>query len=214
MMNEAELIKFVSKHRVFAQVYAQSAESAVRAAEAAIMGGIKLIEVTLATPGSFRVISDLRHSYGDRALVGACSVTAYDQIDRAVKSGAQYVSMPHTSPMLIETCGRHRVPAIIGALTPTEITVALSLGVALVTIYPVAALGGPDYLRSLTYRMPGARLAVAGGVGPENIVDFFSAGAFAITVGGRLFAHGDLQTGNYTAIAERARGMLRLAGVI
>lgn len=214
IMNEAELIKLASKYRVFALVYAPSAESALRAAEAAIIGGIKLIEVALATPGSFRVISDLRHSYGDRATVGAGSVMAYDQIDRAVKSGAQYISMPHTSATLIETCRRHRVPAIIGALTPTEISEALSLGVALVTVYPISSLGGPDYMRSLTYRMPGSRLVAAGGVGPENIVDFFSAGAFAITVAGHLFTRGDLQTGNYTAIAERARGMMRLAGVI
>jgi 2-dehydro-3-deoxyphosphogluconate aldolase/(4S)-4-hydroxy-2-oxoglutarate aldolase len=214
VMNEAELIKLVSKHKVFAQVYAPSAESALRASEAAIMGGVKLIEIMLATPGSFRVISDLRRSYGDRAAVGAGSIMAYDQIDRAVKSGAQYISMPHTSTTLLETCHRHRVPAIIGALTPTEISAALSLGVALVTVYPISSLGGPDYMRSLTHRMPGARLAAAGGVGPENIVDFFSAGAFAITVAGHLFARGDLQTGNYTAIAERARGVMRLAGVI
>ena len=213
-MNETDLIKLASTYRVFAQLYAQSAETAVRAAEAVIMGGIKLIEVTLATPGSFRVISDLRHSYGDRATVGACSVMAYDQIDRAVKSGAQYISMPHTSPTLIDTCRRHRVPAIIGALTPTEITAALSVGVALVSIYPVAALGGPAYLSSLTYRMPGARLVVGGGVGPDNIVAYFNAGAFAVTVGGHLFTHGDLQTGNYTAIAERARGIMQLAGTV
>ncbi|HWP42878.1 MAG TPA: bifunctional 4-hydroxy-2-oxoglutarate aldolase/2-dehydro-3-deoxy-phosphogluconate aldolase [Blastocatellia bacterium] len=213
-MNEAELIRLVSKRRVFAQAYAESAESALRAAEAAIIGGVKLIEVSLATPGSYRVISDLRHGYGDRATVGACSVMTFDQIDRAVKSGAQYISMPHTIPTLIETCRRHRVPAIIGALTPTEIAAAQSLGVALVTVYPVESLGGPDYMRSLAYRMPGVRLAVAGGVGPENIGDYFNAGAFAITVGGRLFARGDLQTGNYTAIAERARGIMRLAGVL
>jgi 2-dehydro-3-deoxyphosphogluconate aldolase/(4S)-4-hydroxy-2-oxoglutarate aldolase len=88
------------------------------------------------------------------------------------------------------------------------------MGGALVSVYPVSSLGGADYLRSLTYRMPGARLVAAGGIGPENIVDYFSAGAFAITVGGHLFTRGDLQIGNYTAIAERARGIMRLASAI
>ena len=69
VMNEAELIKLVSKHKVFAQVYAPSAEAALRAAEAAIMGGVKLIEIMLATPGSFRVISDLRRSYEQQLAV-------------------------------------------------------------------------------------------------------------------------------------------------
>src|SRR5918999_1388687 len=120
-MNDAELVRIISENRVFAVVRAQSAEVALRAAEAAIMGGIRLIEVPLATPGSFRVISDLRHRFGDRVCVGAGSVMSYDQVDRASKSGAQYIAMPHTSAPLVEVSRRQRIPAIIGALTPTEV---------------------------------------------------------------------------------------------
>jgi 2-dehydro-3-deoxyphosphogluconate aldolase / (4S)-4-hydroxy-2-oxoglutarate aldolase len=212
-MKDGDLIQFVAEHRVFGVVRAQSAEAALRAAEAAIMGGIKLIEVALATPGSLRVISDLRRRYGDRACIGAGSVMVYDQIDRAVKSGAQFIAMPHRSAPLVEACRKYRVPAIIGALTPTEVSTAWAAGVPLVTLFPAASLGGPDYLGALTSRISDIRLSVAGGVGPENIVDYFAAGAFAIAVGSRLFTHGDLQHENYTAIAERARGIIRLAGV-
>jgi 2-keto-3-deoxy-6-phosphogluconate aldolase len=52
----------------------------------------------------------------------------------------------------------------------------------------------------------------SGGVSSENIAEYFAAGAFAIAVGSRLFTRGDLQNENYAAIAERARGMVRLAG--
>ena len=212
-MKDGDLIQFVAEHRVFGVVRAQSAEVALRAAEAAIVGGIKLVEVVLATPGSFRVISDLRRRYGDRVCVGAGSVMAYDQIDRAVKSGAQFIAMPHTSAALVEACHKCRVPAIIGALTPTEVSAAWSIGAPLVTLFPATALGGPDYLGALTSKISDIRLSVAGGVGPENIVDYFAAGAFAIAVGSRLFTRGDLQYENYPAIAERARGIIRLAGV-
>jgi 2-dehydro-3-deoxyphosphogluconate aldolase/(4S)-4-hydroxy-2-oxoglutarate aldolase len=212
-MTDTELIRVVSENRVFARVRAQSAASALRAAEAAIVGGLKLIEVALVTPGSFRVISDLRRSLGDRAMIGAGSVMSYDQADRAIKSGAQFVSFPHTSAPLIEQCRRWRVPAIIGALTPTEVAAALSMDAPLVTVYPAGSLGGPEYFRRLTWSMPDVRLAAGGGVEPENIVDYFNAGAYAIVVGSNLFTPGDLQNENYMAIAERARGMLRLAGV-
>jgi 2-dehydro-3-deoxyphosphogluconate aldolase / (4S)-4-hydroxy-2-oxoglutarate aldolase len=212
-MKDVDLIQFVAENRVFGAVRAQSAEVALRAAEAAIMGGIKLVEVALATPGGFRVISDLRRRYGDRACIGAGSVMAYDQIDRAVKSGAQFIAMPHTSTPLVEACHKYRVPAIIGALTPTEVSAAWAIGAPLVTLFPAAALGGPNYLGALTSRISDIRLSVAGGVGPENIVDYFAAGAFAIVVGSSLFTRGDLKHENYTAIAERARGIIRLAGV-
>lgn len=210
-MNDAEFIRLISTHKVFAVVRAESAELALRAAEAAIMGGIKLLEVALVMPGAFRVISDLRHRYGDRACIGAGSVLSYDQIDRAIKSGAQFMAMPHTSLSLVEASRRHRIPAIVGALTPTEIVSAWSLGAPLVTVFPSEPMGGPAYVRGLVTRMSGIRLGAAGGVGPENIQEYFAAGAFAASVGSRLFQRGDLSNQNYVAIAERARMLLQLA---
>lgn len=212
-MKDAELVSFVATQRVFAVARAHSAEAALKASEAAIVGGIKLIEVTLGTPGGFRVISDLRHRYGDRVCVGAGSVTAHDQLDRAIKSGAQFISMPHTSASLVESCRRSLVAPLVGALTPTEVSTAWSMGVPLVTLFPASSLGGPEYVAALTSRIGDVRLVVSGGVGSENIVDYFNAGAFAIAVGGRLFTKGDLKNDNYAAIAERARGIIRLAGV-
>jgi 2-dehydro-3-deoxyphosphogluconate aldolase/(4S)-4-hydroxy-2-oxoglutarate aldolase len=212
-MKDSEFIQLVSTLRVFGVVQARSADTTFRAAEAAIMGGIRLIEVGLTTPGGFRVISDLRRRYGDRATIGAGSVMNQDQADRAIKSGAQYISMPHTSAHLVEYCRRHRLPPVLGALTPTEIVAAWSLGVPLVTLFPASSIGGPEYVGRLTSRMPDLRLAAAGGVGPENIVDYFNSGIFAIAVGRLLFTRGDLNNENYAAIAERARGINRLAGV-
>src|SRR5262249_61098050 len=93
-MKDVELVNSVATHRVFAVVRARSAETALRATEAVITGGIKLVEVALATPGSFRVIADLRHRYGDRVCIGAGSVTSHEQLDRAIKAGATVTSIP------------------------------------------------------------------------------------------------------------------------
>jgi 2-dehydro-3-deoxyphosphogluconate aldolase / (4S)-4-hydroxy-2-oxoglutarate aldolase len=212
-MNDSDFIKFVAENRIFAVVRAESAEAALRAAEATIIGGIKLIEVSLSTPGEFRVISELRRVYGDRACIGAGSVTSEEQADRAIKSGAQFITMPHTNKWLIEACRKHRAFPVVGALTPTEVAYVWSLGAPLITIFPAFALGGADYIAALTSRMPGVRLVASGDVGPDNIAEYFSAGAFAISIGQRLFTRGDLQNQNYVAIAERARGIRRLAGV-
>jgi 2-dehydro-3-deoxyphosphogluconate aldolase/(4S)-4-hydroxy-2-oxoglutarate aldolase len=211
-MKDDELIRFASTNRVFAVLGGHSAESALRAAEAAIAGGIRMIEVALGTPGSFRVISELQHRFGDRVCIGAGWVTSFDHIDRAVKSGAQFISMADTSVPLIEASRKHRVPAIVGALTPTEVTTAWSMGAPIVSLFPASSMGGPAYLGALTARLGGVRLMASGGVSSENIAEYFAAGAFAIAVGSRLFTRGDLQNENYAAIAERARGMVRLAG--
>jgi 2-dehydro-3-deoxyphosphogluconate aldolase / (4S)-4-hydroxy-2-oxoglutarate aldolase len=211
-MKDDELIRFAATNRIFGVLGGHSAASALRAAEAAIVGGIRMIEVALGTPGSFRVISELQHRFGDRVLVGAGSVISLDQIDRAIKSGAGFISMPDTNARLIEASHKHRVPAIVGALTPTEVATAWSLGAPMVSLFPASSMGGPLYLGALTSRLGGVRLVACGGVSSENIAEYFAAGAFAISVGSRLFTRGDLQHENYTAIAERARGMVRLAG--
>ena len=83
----------------------------------------------------------------------------------------------------------------------------------MVNLFPASSLGGASYVAALTSRVNGVRLVASGGIGSDKIVDYFHAGAFAIAVGGRLFTNGDLKNENYAAIAERARGMLRLAGV-
>jgi 2-dehydro-3-deoxyphosphogluconate aldolase / (4S)-4-hydroxy-2-oxoglutarate aldolase len=212
-MKDEDLIQLVADYRVFAVVRAQSAQSALRAAEAAIVGGIKLIEVALSTPGSFRVISDLRRQYGDRATIGAGSVMNHEQVDRAIKGSAQFISMPHTDIKLVESCRKRGIPPIIGALTPTEVAAAATASTPFVSLFPAGTLGGPEYLSAIAARIPEVKLVASGGVGPENIVDYFTAGAFAVAVGTRLFTRGDLQHENYTAIAERARGVIRLAGV-
>jgi 2-dehydro-3-deoxyphosphogluconate aldolase/(4S)-4-hydroxy-2-oxoglutarate aldolase len=212
-MKDSELVELVATNRVIGVVRARSAENALRGAEAAIVGGVKLIEVTLATPGSFRVIHDLRHRYGDRVCVGGGAVTNDEQMDRAIKSGAQFISMPHTNLPLLEACRRSMVAPIVGALTPTEVANAWSLGVPMVNLFPAVSLGGSDYVAALTSRINDVRLVIAGGVSSENIVDYFNAGAFGIAVGGRLFTSGDMKNENYAAIAERARGIVRLAGV-
>ena len=100
-----------------------------------------------------------------------------------------------------------------GALTPTEVVSAWSLGVPLVTLFPACSTGGPEYAARLTTRLPDLRIAAAGGVGPENIVDYFNAGIFAIAGGRLLSTRGAINNETYAAIAERARGINRLAGV-
>ncbi|PYT09863.1 MAG: hypothetical protein DMF60_01700 [Acidobacteria bacterium] len=87
------------------------------------------------------------------------------------------------------------------------------MGVPIVNVFPASSLGGHEYIAALTSRILDVRLTAAGGVGSENIVDYFNAGAFAIAVGSRLFTSGDLNNENYAAIGERARGIIRLAGV-
>ncbi|KAF0249079.1 MAG: eda [bacterium] len=208
-MIDFSILSIIEHHKVFALVRTDSAETALKAAEAAIIGGIKLIEVSLGTPGAVRVISDLRRKYGDAIRVGAGGVISIDGADRAIKGGAQFISSPHTSASIIEFSISKKIFPIAGAATPTEIMSAWDFGVPLIKVFPAYAFGGVPYIRSLKDSMPEVRLLPASGITVSNVADFLQAGSFAVGIGGSVFRLGDINNDNYAGIAERARLLVK-----
>lgn len=209
-MIDFTILNIIELHKIFAIVRTDSAETALKAAEATIMGGIRLLEVSMGTPGAVRVISDLRRKYGDEIRVGAGAVISVDMADRAIKGGAQFISMPHTNAGIIEFAVSKKIFPISGAVTPTEIMSAWDFGVPLIRVFPIAAFGGTSYIRVLADAMPGVRIMPASGVTINNLKEFIRAGAFAVSVGGSLFKTGDFVNENYVGIAERARALIKL----
>jgi len=170
---------------VLAVLRATSPELALEAAEAIIRGGIPGIEVTYSTPDAPAVIRELIARHGERAYVGAGTVTTPEQADAAAEAGAEFLVSPGTLPDLTQAMLDTGRIVMTGALTPTEIMSALSLGVDVVKVFP-ASLGGPAYLKALRGPFPDAPLMPTGGVTPENLADWFAAGAVAAGAGGDL----------------------------
>lgn len=170
---------------VLAVLRAPSPELALEAAEAIIRGGIPGVEVTYSTPDAPAVIRELIARHGERTYVGAGTVTTPEQADAAADAGAEFLVSPGTLPDLTRAMLDTGRVVMTGALTPTEVMSALSLGVDVVKVFP-ASLGGPAYLKALRGPFPDAPLMPTGGVTPENLADWFAAGAVAAGAGGDL----------------------------
>ncbi|MCC6744532.1 MAG: bifunctional 4-hydroxy-2-oxoglutarate aldolase/2-dehydro-3-deoxy-phosphogluconate aldolase [Acidobacteria bacterium] len=208
-MNDHACIERIRALPIFAALTAPSADSALKSAEAAIRGGLTLIEIRLSSPGAYRVISDLRREHGDSVLVGAGEVVTSEMADRAVKSGAQFISSPHTDESILTICREKGLLAVAGALTPTEVMKGWNLGTPIVGISPAGPFGGAAYVRMLAEIYTDVRLMPSGGVSIETMRDYFRAGAFAVSVGAGLFSAGDVQSGGYGRIADRARSLIQ-----
>ncbi len=207
-MNDHPSLERIKAQPIFAAVTAPSADSALKAAEAAIAGGLTQIALRLKTPGAYRVVSDLRRIHGDAVLVGAGGVVTDEMADRAVKAGAQFLMLPHTDESILQMCRDRGLLALAGALTPTEVMRAWHLGCPLVCVDPAGPFGGAAYVHWLAEAFEEARLMPSGGVSAENLRDYFRAGAFAVTVGGGLFGAGDIQSGSYGRITQRAKAIV------
>jgi 2-dehydro-3-deoxyphosphogluconate aldolase/(4S)-4-hydroxy-2-oxoglutarate aldolase len=83
------------------------------------------------------------------------------------------------------------VPAIPGALTPTEVEAAWRAGADLVKLFP-GSLGGPRYVRELLAPLADVPLLVTGGITADNAADYLRAGAAAVGAGSSLGGAPDL----------------------
>lgn len=189
---------------VLAVVRAPSPDAAIEAADALIRGGVTGIEVTYSTPEAPAVIAELRRRHGDRALVGAGTVTAPDQAEESADAGAQFLVSPGTLPELTRAMLATGLVTMTGAMTPTEVMGAMALGVDVVKVFP-ASLGGPSFLKALREPFPDAVLMPTGGVTADNLAQFLAAGAIAVGAGGDLLARDALATGDWDRVEARAR---------
>ena len=145
--------------------------------------GVRVVEVTLDSDDALGAIERAR-ARGDLTVL-AGTVRKPVQVDAAVSAGAEAIVSPGLFAAVLERAGALDVPAIPGALTPTEVEAAWRAGAALVKLFPVR-LGGPRYVEDLLAPLPDVPLLATGGVDATNARAFLDGGAVAVGVGSGL----------------------------
>ncbi len=168
----------IKRNKVIAVIRAETPQKALEFGEGCIKGGLKLIEVTFSFPGAQTVIAELSKTQG--ILVGAGTVLDADMAAKALESGANFLVSPHTDQEIIDLATSKRIPTIQGALTSSEIVNAWKLGVDMVKVFPVSAVGGPSYIKAIKDPLPFAEIMTTGGVNYNNFLDYIRAGASAV----------------------------------
>jgi 2-dehydro-3-deoxyphosphogluconate aldolase/(4S)-4-hydroxy-2-oxoglutarate aldolase len=208
-MTRDEVVRRIGEVGIIPVVRAASVDHAIRAVEAICAGGIPIIEITMTVPNAPDVIRHIVRDYGDRAVIGAGTVTTLEQANICLAVGAQFLVSPGLSlPVLSLAHGSGKL-AIPGALTPTELMNAHDAGAKLVKIFPCGNIGGAKYLKALRGPFPNARLIPTGGVSASNAAEFIAAGAFALGVGGELVSASALRDGNLKQITDAAKELVQ-----
>ncbi len=195
------IMDYVKKNKVFGVIRAEDTENAFRLAEACIEGGLKLVEITFTFPGAQMVIQEL--SKRSDIIVGAGTVLSIDMAKTAVASGARFIISPHTDKEIISYARSNELLIASGALTSSEILNAWNLGVDLVKIFPVKAVGGASYIKAIKETLPFIEIMTTGGVTIENFTEFLKAGAAAVGLSSSLMVSGSLTDSKI--ISQRAK---------
>lgn len=175
---------------------------------ALVEAGIRIIEVPLNSPGPEASIARLAASFGDRALIGAGTVTDPLRVDAIAAAGGRLIVMPHADAAVVRAAKDFGLLAVPGFATPTEAFAMLAAGADALKLFPSEAFG-PAVLKAMLAVLPkGTMVLPVGGVEAANIPAWRAAGAAGFGIGGALFRPGD----DAAAVAAKARALVAALG--
>jgi 2-dehydro-3-deoxyphosphogluconate aldolase/(4S)-4-hydroxy-2-oxoglutarate aldolase len=147
-------------------------------------GGIRVLEITLNSPGALTIIEDLSKHAGKELLIGAGTVLDAEAARKAVSAGAKFIISPSFDPGIIEATKKAGAVSIPGAFTATEIFAAFKNGGDIIKVFPASI--GSQYIRDMHGPFPNIPLMPTGGVNLQNIQEYLQAGAVAVGIGSAL----------------------------
>jgi 2-dehydro-3-deoxyphosphogluconate aldolase/(4S)-4-hydroxy-2-oxoglutarate aldolase len=198
----------LKQQKVIAVIRASEVSLTRQLALAVASGGMQLIEITWNSAGASELIAQLRVELPN-CTIGTGTLLNLQQMREAIAAGAQFLFTPHVDPVMIKAAVDIGVPIIPGALSPTEMVTAWSSGASCVKVFPVEAVGGVRYIKSLRGPLGHIPLIPTGGVTLENAKEFLQAGAAAVGLSSQLFPQEFVETGNWEAIAQKSQNLLQ-----
>ena len=208
MYEKLENLKRIIDCGIIAVVRAESADQALKIAEACKAGGIQAIEITMTVPGAVDVIKELVKAYpGKEILVGAGTVLDPETARACILAGAEFIVSPNLNPDTIRLTHRYGKIIMPGTYTITEIVSAMELGADVVKFFP-GSLGGPAAIKAIRGPLPHVPFCPTGGVSLDNVTDWVKAGVVAVGVGGQLTK--GAKTGDYDSITAIAKEFITL----
>lgn len=182
----------------------------VEAIGAALLAeGLNILEVPLNSPQPLESIRRLHAAFGERALVGAGTVTTEDEVAAITAAGARLMVTPHADPALVRAARARGLHACPGFFTPAEAFALMAAGADALKLFPAEA-ASPAVLRALLAVLPkGTAILPVGGMAAETIPAWKAAGAAGFGVGSSLYRPGD----GPAEVTDRARALRAAAGM-
>ena len=185
-MKRQEIVKIIKNEKIVAIVRLKEQLEVPNFLKILINGGIKVLEITSNTPGFSEEINNSRRLYADNnVLIGAGTVTNTAIAKEAIQAGAQFLVTPNTNIDVIRIAHKNDIPVLMGAVTPSEVCVAVENGADIIKLVPAGDLG-INYFKSVKASLDKVDFFVVGGINLLNIEDWMKAGAAGVGLGSVL----------------------------
>ena len=196
-----KVLKKLEQFGIVPVVVLEDDKDAALLAKALCDGGLACAEVTFRTAAAEESIRIMSEKFPEM-VVGAGTVLTVEQVDRAVKAGAQFIVSPGFNPVVVKYCIDHEIPITPGVVTPSEMEQAIAMGLEVVKFFPAEPSGGLDMIKAVAAPYTTLRFMPTGGINPENIVPYLQYDKI-LACGGSWMVKGDLvAAGEFDKITE------------
>lgn len=152
--------------------------------------GFRIMEVPLNSPQPFDSIAAIRQALPADAIVGAGTVLHPSYVEQVKKAGGELIVMPHSDGDVVRAAKALGMACSPGVATPNEAFIALKNGADVLKMFPAEQLGVhvvKAWRAVIAARVP---LVPVGGIAPDNMGPFLTAGANGFGLGSALYKPG------------------------
>lgn len=194
-----KLIEEIKNQKIYGIIREDDVEKATEIANAYIEGGIKFIELNSPLEVTKRI-----SKYND-VIISQGGIITTEQAHKALEAGATIIASPIFQMNLVRFASCYKAFLIPSVTTPNEAYSAWRSRMPLIKIYPVAEMGGVEYIQELVKPMPFLNLLPCGFVKIEEIQGYLKAGALAVGVGREFY-----KKENYNEIVKTVRDVMEM----
>lgn len=167
-----------------------------------VASGLPIIEVTLRTAASWAAATAMRDVPG--LTLGLGSVTKSSDLQRGSELGIDFAVSAGLRRDLVESAAQLSIPYLPGVATPSEILLALDLGLDTVKWFPAETLGGLAALKAISAPFPAMRFVPTGGITASNAPSYLAEKSIRAVGGSWMFAKDAMAAKDLAAIANAA----------
>jgi 2-dehydro-3-deoxyphosphogluconate aldolase/(4S)-4-hydroxy-2-oxoglutarate aldolase len=175
-------IDTINKYGAVPFIMLHDERTAIKVAEALLMGGIPIAEVTFRTECGVAVIKRIKKEYPNM-LVGAGTVITLKQAEQAANAGADFIVTPGLSHPILKFCIKESISIIPGLTTAMELQMGIEEGLNLFKFFPAKQSGGADAILELSGPYPEVRFMPSGGLTFDDVEEYFRCKCVAAVCG-------------------------------
>ena len=198
------ILEQIQKIGIVPVVVINDEKDAVPLAKALCAGGLPCAEVTFRTAAAAGAIKAMTEAFPNMC-VGAGTVLNAEQVDAAVAAGAKFIVSPGLNPNTVKYCIEKGVPITPGTSSPSDIEVAIELGLDVVKFFPAEQSGGLAKIKAMAAPYVNMKFMPTGGINAKNITSYLDFPKI-IACGGSWMVPGDLiSAGEWDKIEQLTR---------